>query len=552
MANLAKYIVSLEAQTAKYVQEIDKANRKLDRFHKDQERAVQKIKTAFLSIGTAFAAAFSVRAIGQFAAASVRLADEIGKVSKAAGISAETLQELRFALGELGGVTSRQADVGLQRFNRQLGLAINGSREAEQSFQRLGVSLNSGSTGHALDATLKALGDIENDAQRAALAGRIFGEELGPKLAGALKGGSASMDEVRKQVTGLISDERVRQAEALNDAFYRLAGTIGGPLKEAAIATGFALGKMLGFVEDAPLETINRKIFETEQRIKDLTNAIEINQRQSREGFLGWLNAEGLNRDLARLQTDLLQAQMNLSVFRAAIAPVETGRAIASDFVMGFGERIGDIYDRFPALKLKRPEIDLDLLPEDALEEIFVNVKPISLDDLLKPVPEFKAAAMFDPLSQAGKQAAMSIGDNFRHAFADWLVDGEFKFKEFLKRLAAEFVTSQLFTGLGTILKGKGGGFLDAFFGGARASGGPVSAGKGYVVGEKGPEWFMPNVSGTIVPSGAGGANVNVTVHNHYDVGLESTQDLINANNGPMAAAVSAAVMKSLARPRMA
>jgi hypothetical protein len=402
MANLAKYIVSLEAQTAKYVQEIDKANRKLDRFHKDQERAVQKIKTAFLSIGTAFAAAFSVRAIGQFAAASVRLADEIGKVSKAAGISAETLQELRFALGELGGVTSRQADVGLQRFNRQLGLAINGSREAEQSFQRLGVSLNSGSTGDALDATLKALGDIENDAQRAALAGRIFGEELGPKLAGALKGGSASMDEVRKQVTGLISDERVRQAEALNDAFYRLAGTIGGPLKEAAIATGFALGKMLGFVEDAPLETINRKIFETEQRIKDLTNAIEINQRQSREGFLGWLNAEGLNRDLARLQTDLLQAQMNLSVFRAAIAPVETGRAIASDFVMGFGERIGDIYDRFPDLKLKRPEIELDLLPEDALEEIFVNVKPISLDDLLKPVPEFKAAAMFDPQRRGG------------------------------------------------------------------------------------------------------------------------------------------------------
>jgi hypothetical protein len=228
------------------------------------------------------------------------------------------------------------------------------------------------------------------------------------------------------------------------------------------------------------------------------------------------------------------------------------GQRFAVSFIGGFNERIGDIYDLFPDLKLKRPEIDLDLLPEDALEEIFVNVKPISLDDLLKPVPEFKAAAMFDPLSQAGKQAAMSIGDNFRHAFADWLVDGEFKFKEFLKRLAAEFVTSQLFTGLGTILKGKGGGFLDAFFGGARASGGPVSAGKGYVVGEKGPEWFMPNVSGTIVPSGAGGANVNVTVHNHYDVGLESTQDLINANNGPMAAAISAAVMKSLARPRMA
>ncbi len=36
-------------------------------------------------------------------------------------------------------------------------------------------------------------------------------------------------------------------------------------------------------------------------------------------------------------------------------------------------------------------------------------------------------------------------------------------------------------------------------FGGARAAGGPVSAGKGYVVGEKGPEWFEPGRSGRII-----------------------------------------------------
>lgn len=35
----------------------------------------------------------------------------------------------------------------------------------------------------------------------------------------------------------------------------------------------------------------------------------------------------------------------------------------------------------------------------------------------------------------------------------------------------------------------------------ARASGGPVAAGQGYLVGEKGPELFLPGVSGGIVPS---------------------------------------------------
>lgn len=38
-------------------------------------------------------------------------------------------------------------------------------------------------------------------------------------------------------------------------------------------------------------------------------------------------------------------------------------------------------------------------------------------------------------------------------------------------------------------------------FGGFRAFGGPVSAGKSYVVGERGPEMFTPKTSGTITPN---------------------------------------------------
>jgi hypothetical protein len=44
---------------------------------------------------------------------------------------------------------------------------------------------------------------------------------------------------------------------------------------------------------------------------------------------------------------------------------------------------------------------------------------------------------------------------------------------------------------------------------GFRASGGPVSAGRSYVVGERGPELFRPASAGTILPNGAG-----VTVQN--------------------------------------
>lgn len=42
----------------------------------------------------------------------------------------------------------------------------------------------------------------------------------------------------------------------------------------------------------------------------------------------------------------------------------------------------------------------------------------------------------------------------------------------------------------------------------ARAAGGPVSAGSPYMVGEQGPELFVPDRGGTVVPNGAGGGVV--------------------------------------------
>jgi TP901 family phage tail tape measure protein len=46
----------------------------------------------------------------------------------------------------------------------------------------------------------------------------------------------------------------------------------------------------------------------------------------------------------------------------------------------------------------------------------------------------------------------------------------------------------------------------------ARATGGPVQAGKGFLVGERGPEAFFPSNSGTIVPNsgGVGGTIINI------------------------------------------
>jgi phage-related minor tail protein len=79
------------------------------------------------------------------------------------------------------------------------------------------------------------------------------------------------------------------------------------------------------------------------------------------------------------------------------------------------------------------------------------------------------------------------------------------------------------------------GGVISNVFGGARATGGPVSSGKSYLVGERGPELFVPSGSGNIVPNSAmgGGTVINLTVNGAIDAeGTARTiVDVLNRSN---------------------
>lgn len=81
---------------------------------------------------------------------------------------------------------------------------------------------------------------------------------------------------------------------------------------------------------------------------------------------------------------------------------------------------------------------------------------------------------------------------------------------------------------------GSIGRLLGSILGGARASGGDVSAGKLYRINENGPEYFQPAMSGKIIPTGraseAGARGVTVVAPQHYDLsGVVMTEDLVRA-----------------------
>lgn len=84
-------------------------------------------------------------------------------------------------------------------------------------------------------------------------------------------------------------------------------------------------------------------------------------------------------------------------------------------------------------------------------------------------------------------------------------------------------------------------GFLSGLFdfGGARATGGPVAAGRSYLVGERGPELFTPAGHGAISPAGSFGGRPGVTVN----VTARDAQSFLRSE-GQIAAMLSRAVMR--------
>lgn len=126
------------------------------------------------------------------------------------------------------------------------------------------------------------------------------------------------------------------------------------------------------------------------------------------------------------------------------------------------------------------------------------------------------------------KDVTEDLGLIFESAFEDAIVAGK-ELSDVLKGLLQdiarlflrEYVTKPLFNTIGSFLG----------FGGARASGGPVSAGNAYLVGERGPELFLPNNSGRILPNGGMGG-VTIVQNNSIDArsDINSIRAMLEAN----------------------
>ena len=118
-----------------------------------------------------------------------------------------------------------------------------------------------------------------------------------------------------------------------------------------------------------------------------------------------------------------------------------------------------------------------------------------------------------------------------------------------LSALAA-IAASALRDGLAALFGGgSGGGGLGSIIGGllkglpGRATGGPVAPGRAYMVGERGPELFVPTASGSIAAlGGAGPREVRVAIS--INAPAETAPAMLAKSSRQVARAVRAALME--------
>jgi hypothetical protein len=131
-----------------------------------------------------------------------------------------------------------------------------------------------------------------------------------------------------------------------------------------------------------------------------------------------------------------------------------------------------------------------------ALDLIFGGIKDGVLDFLDRVSEKLKAAGVGDAMKTL-EDGFVKAAVMFEDALADAVVSGKADFDDLanhLKQVLAKALVQKFVTGP-----------IMGLFG--LAKGGPAKAGQPYIVGEEGPELFVPNQSGTVVPNHALGSS---------------------------------------------
>jgi hypothetical protein len=562
VADAGTVVINLDANSVKLQREMDKADRATRRA---TERMRRQTVAEFKKMGKQ-AALFSAAVAGAMAVAvrsSVQFADSIGKTADKVGVGTDALQELRFAASQAG-VAQSALDMGLQRFSRRVGEAVQGQGELVKTLEQYNIQLrNADGSTRAVEDILRDYADAVANAgskqEQLRLAFKGFDSE-GAALVNLLRGGADAINAYAQQARelGIVLEERlIRGAEEtankmdiLNKA---LKVQVSAVVLENADAINTLVQSLIGLIP--PLVNGTARLLEFFGILKQLPASvyeenIAILGQQLRQADADIEAANGRNKRAAQLrkqrlvrelreQEDLLKAsrertaqfydQMKLPQIEVPDAPsITPPPPVAPVGTVGTdGEptaAAAAALERYKNLQLEvQRALEDSRTPAEQFVDQMVRLAQLERAGLTTEAADRlrqEAAERFAASADAAEETVSKMtvfadqaARNMQDAFADFLFDpfedglkGMLKsFIDTLRRMAAEAAAAAIFNAL----PGGGvAGFIGGLFGGKRADGGPVTGGTPYLVGERGPELFVPGSSGSIVPNHAMGGDV--------------------------------------------
>jgi len=555
--DLERLVVSLEANISKYEKSLAKAMSGTDKAARGIEDRFKKINPG---VADGFLNSFSRGLVGAAAGAfaleqsivGIRKAigevDDLGDLSERVGLSTDAIQALRHTLGQAGG-DAELADKAFDKFSDSVAEAALGSGYLMKVFNANGVALrDSSGTLRDNSALLVDFARLVTNAatpqERLKLATDAFGRQAGPKMVGTLKEiaeqGLPALIEKAKEAGVVLDQGLIDKAGELDKAFRKLEERTATAYKRMSVDWGgpalletfkglevavkmFALSFDLlasGRVREA-LGLISR--FEAAKQRLTVGGGNEF----SADDAAKFYDAVGIKPPTrvevtgkkTRLPSaagddaatrDAFQREIDQTQKRIAVTNVETETIDLNTFAR---ERARKTVELETAAKAANKQAGLDAtkvtaeqrLQIDALAEAYARSK-VAAEEAHSPLRTFAREAR--DTDKALQDAALGGLRSFEDALVG-IVTGTASAADAFTAMAnaiiadlARIAIRQAITGpIAAALGGGGGGFnLGSLFGGTRAAGGPVEAGKAYVVGEKRPELFVPNRSGMILP----------------------------------------------------
>lgn len=481
-------------------------------------KALGGLSKAVFSLKTGIGALVGVGGFLALARAGLKSIDNIGKLSRTLGMTTEQIGTLQH-MANLGGTSLDTFARAARNLNKgALDFVTKGTGEAKDAFDALNISVaDVNSTGGDQIALMGMIADklnvLEPGVAKTALAMKLFGSravEILPALEQGSKG-IAAMTAEAESLGILMSKDGVGAVEKANDALARLATIFTAVRNQLVIAFAPVIEQLAGMLKDKFVNSLGEG-----------GDALKKWARDSVRSFIDF----GITT--IKVLEDVTNFVIRMTnVFRDASNKI--GIVTFQPLISGLGAA-SSVLETLPEKTIEATNAIGSMGNQIVTVTEAVKSKNGALARYKKEIDDTTGGLEKMAVSGLGKleDALVSASDktfSFKDSFRSMAISVAQDLQRMLIRKTITGPLAGLFDSFdfGGLFNFGGSGSVGAYgfpTGGfpGMANGGPVKSNKPYMVGERGPELFMPRTNGQIVSNRdlmSGGSGVTIT--NNYD-----------------------------------